>query len=185
MPMFIYQAVEANPIQFVEFWLQRYEYANEHLYDSNIGHELTEQRIFELFVWKNGTPLSERKRNSVAQNFVARRGELEQFQNNIDPRCFANHFSQGGAIWRIFWLHCHRPDEFPIYDQHVHRAMAFLQTGEIEEIPQQYDPRKIDAYIERYLPFHEQFADIDGRSVDKALWSFGKFINENNFPRLP
>lgn len=183
MPMHIYQAVEADQEQFVDFWSQRYEYAQEALYVDNIGQELTEQRIVDLFVWKNGTPLSERKRNSVAHNFVARRQELAQFQNNIDARGFLNHFGNGGAIWRIFWLHCHRPDEFPIYDQHVHRAMVYVQTGEIEEIPN-YDPRKIDAYINRYLPFHAQFEAIDGRSVDKALWAFGKFINENNFPVL-
>jgi len=59
--------------------------------------------------------------------------------------------------------------------------MAFIENGEAEEIPQ-YDPRKVDAYLDRYLPFHAQFPAIDGREVDKALWTFGKFIKENNFP---
>ena len=59
--------------------------------------------------------------------------------------------------------------------------MAFINNGTPEEIPQ-YDPRKIDTYIDRYLPFHAQFSDFDSRSVDKALWAFGKFINEVNFP---
>jgi len=181
MPMHIYQPVEADMVQFVEFWSQRYEYAEEGLYDNNIGIELTENRILELYVWKNGTPLSVRKRASVIRNFVERRNELAQFENNFDVRNFLNHFANGGAIWRIFWLHCYRPEEFPIYDQHVHRAMAYIENGEMEEIPG-YDPRKIDAYIERYLPFHARFAAIDGRDVDKALWAFGKFLNENNFP---
>lgn len=181
MPMHIYQPVEADMTQFVEFWSQRYEYAEEELYDNNIGHELTEHRILELYLWKNGTRLAERKRNSVIRNFVERRQELAQFADNIDARNFLSHFANGGAIWRIFWLHCHRPGEFPIYDQHVHRAMTYIENGAAEEIPR-YDPRKIDAYIARYLPFHERFAAIDGRDVDKALWAFGKFINENNFP---
>ena len=183
MYMYIYEAAKADQGQFVQFWSQRYEYAKESLYDNNIGQELTEQRIMELFVWKNGTSLSERKRKSVTQNFVARRHELIQFQNNIDVRGFIKHFGNGGAIWRIFWLHCNHPNEFPIYDQHVHRAMIYIQTGEIKEIPK-YDPRKIDVYINRYLPFHSQFSAINGRLVDKALWAFGKFINENNFPGL-
>ncbi len=49
----------------------------------------------------------------------------------------------------------------------------------------QYDSRKIEAYIERYLPFHAQFSAIYGRAVravDQSLWAFGKFINEVNFP---
>lgn len=181
--MYVYEAVKADQVQFVEFRSQRYEYAKEYLYDNNIGQELTEQRIIELFVWKNGTSLSEEKRKSVTQNFVARRHELVQFQNNIDVRGFINHFAKGGAIWRIFWLHCNYPNEFPIYDQHVHRAMTYIQNGEIEEIPKK-DPIKIDLYIESYLPFHSQFAAFDGRLVDKALWAFGKFINVNNFPVL-
>lgn len=179
--MHIYQPVEADIGEFVNFWSQRYQYAEEHLYNDNIGHELTEQRILDLFRWKNGTLLSEKKYNSVQQNFVQRREELAQFQNDLNVRGFLDKFLEGGAIWRIFWLHCFRPNQYPIYDQHVHRAMGFIQTGEIEEIPK-YGPRKIDAYIDRYLPFHAQFAAIDGREVDKALWSFGKFINENNFP---
>ena len=41
----------------------------------------------------------------------------------------------GGAIWRIFWLHCHYPNKFPIYDQHVHRAMACIIGMKSLEIP--------------------------------------------------
>lgn len=181
MPMIIYQPFQANQQQFVEFWNLRYEYAEEHLYLNNVGQELTEQRILELYQWKNGTPLSNRKLESVRRNFVQRRDELEQLPPNVSANEFLDHFTNGGAIWRIFWLHCWRPNLFPIYDQHVHRAMAFIDTGVLEEIPQ-YDPRKIEAYINRYLPFHAQFAALDRRAVDKALWAFGKFINEVNFP---
>jgi hypothetical protein len=74
---------------------------------------------------------------------------------------------------------------FPIYDQHVHRAMAFIQTGALEEIPTD-DAQKIASYIHRYLPFHATFAGIGiqsvNRAVDKALWAFGKFLSEANFP---
>ena len=90
----------------------------------------------------------------------------------------------GGAIWRIFWLHLQHPKLFPIYDQHVHRAMAFLQTGEREEIPD-YDPQKVESYWRRYLPFHATFEGIESRSVDKALWAFGKFLKEYRFPTGP
>lgn len=183
MPMIIYQPLQANTTEFVEFWSLRYEYAEENLYTDNIGQELTEQRILDLYRWKNGTPLSGRKLESVHRNFVQRRSELAQFQPNESANEFLARFADGGAIWRIFWLHCWQPARFPIYDQHVHRAMAFIETGNPEEIPQ-YDPRKIEAYIQRYLPFHAQFAHIDGRAVAKALWAFGKFINEANFPMV-
>lgn len=181
MHMHIYKAVEVEIEEFVNFWSQRYIYPEQQLYYENIGCELTEERIFNLFLWKNGVRLSERKRNSVQENFIKRRSQLEQFKINTSPREFLEVFREGGAIWRIFWLHCFRPDRFPIYDQHVHRAMAFIQNRVIEEIPQ-YDPRKIDAYIDRYIPFYEKFAMVGPRNLDKALWSFGKFIKETNFP---
>lgn len=190
MPMLTYQPLPANPRQFVEFWSLRYEDANENLYIDNIEKKLTEElakeRILKLFHWKNGTPLSDRKRASVDRNFIQRESELAQLQPNESAKDFAKdflaRFTNGGAIWSIFWLHCWQPARFPIYDQHVHRAMVFIKTGAREEIPQD-DPQKIDAYIDRYLPFHtQQFADIDGRTVDRALWAFGKFIKRSNFP---
>jgi hypothetical protein len=179
--MFICQPLHVNQDQFVKFWSRWYIYPNEKMYDNNIRHELTKERILELYCWKNGKTLSDKKKRSVLQNFVQRKKELEQIQS--DPKEFLKSFAKGGAIWRIFWLHCWKPDQFPIYDQHVHRAMAFIETGAPEEIPQ-YDPKKIDAYIDRYLPFHKQFAQIDRRDVDKALWAFGKFIANREWNNL-
>jgi hypothetical protein len=181
--MLIYEAVQATPVQFVGFWSCRYGYAEEELYDDNIEHELTEKRILDLYRWKNGGPLSARKKSSVQRNFIERRMELQQLSPGIQAGDFLARFLNGGAIWRIFWLHCWQPRRFPIYDQHVHRAMAFLQTGAPEEIPS-YDPHKINSYIAKYLPFHATFNGFGDqpRIVDKALWAFGKFLNEANFP---
>ena len=131
-------------------------------------------RQFQACSWKNGSRLSEAKRKSVRENFVDRLKELDQLPDGWGPRKFLERFSKGGAIWRIFWLHCVRR-EFPIFDQHVYRAMAFIQTGQKSEL-QIDDERKIDLYIECYLPFHAQFGDIDPRQLDQALWTFGKFI---------
>ena len=146
----------------------------------NVSKELTDSRINDWFRWKNGTPLSEAKQESVNRNFLLRRGELIGLEDR-SAEILLSKFSEGGAIWRIFWLHCWQPTRFPIYDQHVHRAMRFIQTGEPEEIPSG-DNRKIRAYLEEYLPFHASFAGLPQRAVDKALWAFGMFINENNFP---
>jgi hypothetical protein len=116
----------------------------------------------------------------VTSNFVARRHELNELKDK-SPLALLSHFSEGGPIFRIFWLHCWQPERFPIYDQHVHRAMRFIQAGVKEEIPDK-DNEKISAYIDQYMPFHAWFDGMPQRSVDKALWAFGKFIGENNFP---
>jgi len=181
MGMIIYEPKRVDREAFVMFWSQRYQYTQEHLYDNNIGFPPTIERILALFIWKNGTPLSALKQQSVRQNFVQRIDELKSIPLEENASDFLERFSAGGAIWRIFWLHCWQPNKFPIYDQHVHRAMTFIKTGKLEEIPV-YDPRKIDSYIKRYMPFYSEFRGIDHREVDRALWSFGKFLNESNFP---
>jgi hypothetical protein len=189
MPMLIYKPFHANSTEFVEFWRRVYgdDDTEERLYDANIGRELTEHRILELFQWKNGRRLSKRKEASVRRNFIERARELDHLQPDQHTDELLAHFPEGGVIFRIFWLHCWQPLRFPIYDQHVYRAMAFIQNGAPEEIPMD-DAPKIASYIHRYLPFHGTFDGIDSqsvdRTVDKALWAFGKFLMENPaFPR--
>jgi hypothetical protein len=180
MRLIVYRVENADANEFVEFWSSRYSGYDDEFYEANVGRELTEERILALFEWKNGTPLSGSKRNSVLRNFVARRDELSHAANE-SPSDLLKRFGEGGVIWRIFWLHCWQPARFPIYDQHVHRAMRFLEAGRAEEIPAK-DAAKIRAYLSEYMPFHARFQDMPHRAVDKALWAFGKLIGENNFP---
>ena len=183
MQLIIYEPVSADAKAFIEFWSARYTGDDDDFYEANVGQELTEARILNWFEWKNGTPLSGPKRSSVLRNFVARRDELASLQDETSVQLLA-YFSEGGVIWRIFWLHCWQPKRFPIYDQHVHRAMRFIETGVREEIPGK-DQDKIRTYVEQYMPFHARFDGLPHRAVDKALWAFGKFISENNFPPDP
>ena len=62
--------------------------------------------------------------------------------------------------------------------------MRFIEADVIEEIPTK-DADKIRVYADYYLPFHARFNGLPQRAVDKALWAFGKFIGENNFPCRP
>ena len=181
MQLIIYEPINAAPEAFIEFWAARYTGYDDDFYEANVGQELTEARILEWFEWKNGTPLSGPKKNSVMRNFVARRNELALLTQEETVSKLLARFSEGGVIWRIFWLHCWQPARFPIYDQHVHRAMQFIQAGVREEIPVN-DRDKIRSYIEQYMPFHARFDGLPQRAVDKALWAFGKFVGENNFP---
>ncbi len=189
--MLIYKPSHATLTEFVEFWRRVYgDDDTERLYSDNIRRELTEQRILELFKWKNGGRLAQHKEASVRHNFVEHRRELEQLQPDQDIENLLAHFPNGGVIFRIFWLHCWCPDHFPIYDQHVHRAMTFILTGELREIPPD-DAAKIASYKDEYVRFHHSFDGIDIRSVDpaldrtvdKALWAFGKFLKKN--PTFP
>jgi hypothetical protein len=163
----------ATPEEFVSFWERLYSGYDEDFYAQNIGQPLTGERIEKWFKWKNGRSLSAKKSKSIQRY----RNPEEQFEPDADPTTLRAFLSRpGGAIWRIFWLHLRHPKIFPIYDQHVHRAMAFLLKWPNREIPNR-DPSKVKTYIEAYRPFTERFKGCDQRKVDRALWTFGRFLS--------
>lgn len=174
MRFMVFRAEPASPADFVSFWAARYDYPHYDVYKSNIG-VLTRGALMNLFVWKNGRPLSEAKKKSVQRNYLGRLNHVQRL-GDIEGKGFLDAFPRGGAIWRIFWLHCCHHRRFPIFDQHVHRAMVFLQEGSRDELDQHPDREKIDLYLNQYLFFFAQFADLDSLKVDQALWTFGRFI---------
>ena len=176
--IFVLQLEPSTPAAFVEYWKRYYNYENESLYDTHIDKPLTPNAIHDLFLWKNGGKLSKAKQASVERNYIARLSELETIPEETTAKQFLDRFNKGGAIWRIFFLHCWRPNRFPIYDQHVHRAAAVINTGGPEEITAWSDKRKVEAYLSMYFPWHEEFipANTTRRDCDRALWAFGRLI---------
>jgi hypothetical protein len=164
---------------FVKYWSAFYEDDNEDLYNQAIICPLSPKSIIRLFTWKNGgMRLASQKCQSVQDNYVARLNELGQLDDNTTARQFLEMFPRGGAIWRIFWLHCWKPDRFPIYDQHVHRAMMFITNGIPQEIGRS-DKKKVQDYLQMYLPFFNEncpAAQFPDRQGDKALSAYGKLL---------
>ncbi len=39
------------------------------------------------------------------------------------------------------------------------------------------NPKKVRMYLEFYRPFFDRFGDCDPRQVDRAFWSFGRFLS--------
>jgi len=167
---------------FVDQWSQWYSDPSEELYASNIGRSLTPERILSLFEWKNGGSLSRRKLTSAKYNYIGRLREVATLAEDTTPGEFLQLFHEGGAIWRIFWLHCWKPERFPIYDQHVHRAMEYIRARRCGEIPKS-DRMIVTSYIQANLPFWEKLPAMPDRRVDKALWVFGRFLKR--FPCAP
>jgi hypothetical protein len=168
----VIRAVETGPDDFIEFWASRYVDPRESLYDENIGKPLTPESVMALFEWKNGGKLSDRKKTSVHQHYVSRINEPLPHEVRGFLKSFG--LNNGGSIWPIFWLHCCN-QQFPIFDQHVYRAMTFIQHRESDELNKYSDKQKIDFYLDRYIPFYAQLGNLD-RRADKALWMFGKFL---------
>jgi len=164
---------DTNQLDFIDFWSKQYKYSNEYLYNENIGKDLTKDRILKLFEWKNGTTLSTKKFKSVMENYV---NDTTVFPSEPNKDFVKKELHKsGGTIWRIFWIHCHYPNIFPIYDQHVHRAMAHLQGWTELEIPKS-NKKKVEIYLEKYLDFYNNFKGLPHKKVDEALWAYGKFL---------
>src|SRR5687767_2080231 len=128
--------------EFVSFWFRAYNDPRESLYVQNIGRPLAADSVRNLFIWKNGGVLSKLKQGSIERHFISRLSELERFQG-FDGRTFLRAFPAGGAIWRLFWLHICYPETYPVFDQHVYRAMTWCIDGRARELPQR-DEEKVD-----------------------------------------
>lgn len=169
--------------EFVDFWEQLYRLPNEELYTDSISKPLTPSRVRQLYEWKNGGKLAAAKQQSMERNYIRRLPEIIDLPEDTPAEAFLERFNEGGAIWRIFWLHLWQPQNYPIYDQHVHRAMRLIEKGEASEIPS-HNPTKISIYLNEFIPFfRNRFAGLDQRRVDRALWACGKYLKP--FASLP
>ena len=170
-------AIECNSLEgFLDHWSERYSYkiSDDENYAPHIGKEMTEESRRKLFEWKNGSVLSKRKDDSVFRNYPLSFPIDGLEQRFLDPK------GSGGPIWNIFYMHCIDPETWPIFDQHTYRAMHFMQTGEIRELPE----AKAVIYSEyknAYIPFVIRL-NSNRRKIDKALFAFGQFLKmANNF----
>jgi hypothetical protein len=178
---------EADPANFVEFWASRYRdpLGIEDLYTKHINPPLTPESVRYLFVWK-GLPqyrkVVEEKRHKFVEAVIGENGEnLKRLvdlplKTPEDANNFLTNELKGkGMIWKIFTLHIMHPYEYPIFDQNVYRAMHYMQTGIIKDIPSE-DRDKQSSYINDYLPFYNALGHYPDRKLDNALFSFGQFL---------
>lgn len=174
-----YSIVESDIQVFISFWSKKYQYIHERLYEENIDKPLNKKRVKVLYFWKNGCKIAEPKERSIKNNYIPSLLTLPVL-NNIEQgkQYFAS--LKGGVIWNIFWLHCLKSNMFPIFDQHTYRACTYLLGNGIADISE-LTPRKIkDFYFDTYIPFFNQFGYSADRRVDKALFTFGKFLKKWN-----
>ena len=53
--------------------------------------------------------------------------------------------------------------------------MKYLTEGKITEIPSKKS-KVYESYLDEYIPFLNNFEETDKRRIDKALFSFGRFL---------
>jgi hypothetical protein len=105
---------------FVDFWSAFYDYPKEHLYAERIDKtEFTVDDIHKFYEWKNGTPLSQQKRNSL-KNITNKLNIINELKKDFNLDIFRREFNAISAIWKIYLLHLIVPQKYPIFDHVVH-----------------------------------------------------------------
>lgn len=163
---------------FLYHWASRYRDENKDVkfYDPYIGKtdlKTDEAALKELFKWKNGGKISEAKLASIHANYF----QCWTEDADLESRFLCSK-EKGGPIWNIFYLHCRFPDRYPIYDQHAHRAMVYIQEHTIREDLSTKAGLVYDSY-KHYRCFVTHIRRTTGnnlRTIDRAFYTFGQFL---------
>lgn len=174
--------------EFIDFWKQLYVDTNDKLlYSPTIAkHEFDGTDIQKLYEWKNQSILSSKKQKSLDEKIKGKLNLINQLktQENIDLDVFNEDFSNlKTAVWRIFLLHIIKPEKFPIYDQHIHRAYNFIHGLPYQDIDDKIkDKLKLDFYFKKYLPFiNDECKGISLKKIDEAMYCFGQFLKQKKY----
>ena len=189
MGLKIINTKSANSFEgFINSWSKLYSFSNEAIYSKSIVKEtLTKTDIQNLYKWKNGMKLSVLKQKSLDTKIKAKLTIINAFKknNSIDLESFKIEFKKVSAVWKIFLLHIIKPNKYPIYDQHIHRAFLFIHNEDWSNIQNTMnDNVKEQFYFDRYLPFIEAKNIKDLKKLDEAFFAFGQFLNTRNYATL-
>jgi hypothetical protein len=185
--LFVIQKQQCGSIdEFIRHWKTLYSYFDDNRYRQNISNtEFSQTNLEELFHWKNGMTLkgSGGKEKSLNEKILNRIALINEYKrlNTLDLEKFNSDFSNLSAVWRIFLLHILKPNQFPIYDQHIHRTYNFIHNLDWKSINNTIsDKKKLDFYYNTYLPFVQTLGVVDLKEMDEAFFAFGQFLNTRN-----
>ena len=169
--------------EFISFWSRLYAYDNAALYDKIHHKVLSEKDIKDLYQWKNGMKLSEAKEQSLNTKIIKKIKIINSLRatTEIDLDYFLKEFKEVSVVWKVFLLHIIRPNRYPIYDQHIHRAHRFMNNEASDGIKASMNESvKLKFYFEEYYPFVKESKIKDLKKMDEAFFAFGQFINLGN-----
>jgi hypothetical protein len=162
---------------FIDHWASRYgddKGRDEAFYDPYIGKDKRDMDVLTpLFMWKNGGVIAARKLEGIRKNYFDDWTDDNGLEARyLDPR------KDNGPIWNIFYLHCRQPNRYPIFDQHAHRAMVYIQTGTIcEDLTSDHELvyKSYDNY-RCFVKGVQQDGKHELRTIERALYTFGRFL---------
>jgi hypothetical protein len=179
----------SNHTEFIHQWSKLYSYSNETSYYNSITKEVFELNdIQNLYIWKNGMKLSASKQKSLDTKIKTKLSIINTLKkyNTISVEDFKTEFKDVSAVWKIFLLHTIKPNKYPIYDQHIHRAFLFIHNEDWSNISNDTVTNKEKElfYFDRYLPFVKSINYSNLKKLDEAFFAFGQFLNTRNYAKL-
>jgi hypothetical protein len=166
---------------FIDSWEKLYNYGNGDAYTSAIAKtSFNYDDLVQLYVWKNGMTLSAEKSASFEKYIASQIDVINKLKQSFHRDLFDQHFGSLRAVWRIFLLHIINAD-YPIFDQHVYRAFAYIQHAEKRQLPSSQS-KCMDIYDKEFIPFIWDLKELSPNhsltQIDHALWAFGKFLKD-------
>jgi hypothetical protein len=132
--------------------------------------------------------LSDLKQKSLEQNILRKLHMINWFKSNenVDLENFRKEFNTLSTVWKIFLLHIIKPNQYPIYDQHIHRTFLFIHERDHTNLSNTYinNKDKETFYFKEYLPFIKNNNIKDIKKLDEAFFAFGQFLNTKNYSNL-
>lgn len=167
---------------FITFWSKLYNYPRQELYLDRINKlSFSREDLQCLFDWKNGMTPSAKKQASLDSKILPHLKLINQLKQpgQFDLESFLIHFKAVSAVWKIFLLHIIKPDTYPIYDQHIHRAFNYIHGLDFSKItPTISKKRKESFYFDYYFPFVQELEVNNLKQMDEALFAFGQFLKK-------
>lgn len=176
--------------EFVGFWQQFYQSKiSDEVYHANLnlGGDLSAGNISLLWRWKNeryGLRLLEPTKAILPDINAFRR--LAQVSTPEERSFWQKAFGvTPGIVWQVFLFHMARPQDYPIFDQHVMTAFFAINQGYIYRRPK--EARAICLKYEKFRSAYGGYRDFffklvdeadapEPKAVDRALWAFGRHL---------
>ncbi|MDO8500021.1 MAG: hypothetical protein Q7S66_05230 [bacterium] len=170
-----------NWLKFIEFWSQFYndsQNLDEKFYYPNISNEglLKPDALDELWLWKMGQYYFKIFQKQIKLIKEEKGAILKLRKSNFNHEVlynFSKRFFPSGLIYQIFLMHICKPEEYPIFDQHVFRAFTFITKKEMAHKPKNI--KDYWKYREFVFQIYKEYK-ISLRDIDKGLMAFGQFL---------
>lgn len=181
---FIIRKQEADFESFVEFWSQQYNNTKplEWAFDTfQLSKAIfTPQDLKQIFTSKEDTGtgfFSFAKVNELVKGIDT----INKLKKTFEEELFKAEFGHLPIAGQIALLHIINPLNFPMFDPHIYRAHQFLKQGKIAELEDISKAEQFNAYIDyKSYIFALAGEKIVLRKIDKAMWAFGKFLNQES-----